>query len=90
MYKAGCRGCDSPDYTPDLCNECIEQSKQADTTEIEGMTQLAYLNQYPPMDTELEQPDIEMSERNDKRASANGTETTEQPEEQPTTKQQRV
>ena len=34
MYKAGCRGCDSPEYTPNLCADCWLLSVSEDTKEL--------------------------------------------------------
>ena len=47
MYKAGCRGCDSSDYTPDLCIDCTENAKLVDISELNDMLQAVYSKYFP-------------------------------------------
>ena len=36
MFKVGCRGCDEPSYTPQLCHSCQEKAESIDTMELES------------------------------------------------------
>ena len=36
-YKVGCRGCDTPQYTPHLCDTCQDEAAAFDTAELDAI-----------------------------------------------------
>ena len=60
LFKVGCRGCDSLEFTRSLCNTCVENAKVLDTTEIEGRIRLLRDQMFPPVETnEVQMNDID-------------------------------
>ena len=49
MYKAGCRGCTSPEYTPDLCSQCKEVSQTCDTSELMDLIKHHHKEDFPEL-----------------------------------------
>ena len=49
MYKAGCRGCDSPEYTANLCNDCWLHAALVDTTEFNKIVEGYRAQMYPDL-----------------------------------------
>ena len=37
MYKAGCRGCNASEYTPNLCSVCFHLAESVDTKRLDDM-----------------------------------------------------
>lgn len=55
VFKAGCRGCDSLDYTPSLCATCRQDAQETDTSILTGMIDARMNILYPPMDVEMKE-----------------------------------
>ena len=55
MYKAGCRGCDSPEFTRDLCADCWGKAESVDVEMYETLVEGYRIQMYPdtlnPMST---------------------------------------
>jgi len=49
MYKAGCRGCDSPEYTPNLCPNCWDIAQNEDITELDAIIDKYKEQMYPEL-----------------------------------------
>ena len=62
LFKVGCRGCDSPEFTRSLCTTCIANANKQDTTEIIQRIQNLHEQMYPPVQT-----DVDMKDANKKR-----------------------
>ena len=68
VFKVGCRGCDSYDYTPTLCTPCKEAARNADVTKIEARIKELKEEMYPAMNGDIEM----MDQKGLKRSSSNG------------------
>ena len=49
MYKAGCRGCDSPVFTRDLCSECWIKTESVDVSYYERLIEGYRVQMYPDL-----------------------------------------
>ena len=47
MYNAGCRGCESPDFTRDLCDTCWEKVGGVDVEFYESLVEGYRAQMYP-------------------------------------------
>ena len=50
VYKVGCRGCDTTDYTARLCVACREAAKNTDTKELEDRIMKIKAEMFPECD----------------------------------------
>ena len=77
LFKVGCRGCNSLDFTRSLCDQCIETSKDIDTNELEEQIRVLKEEMFPAIPTIPTIPttsnDIEMKvqQENHKRLLSN-------------------
>ena len=62
VFKVGCRGCDSHEYTPALCANCKEMAKDVDVTLLEAKIKKLKDNMFPQIE------EVEMRDPNSKRA----------------------
>lgn len=51
-YKVGCRGCDTPHFTPSLCRDCIEKSKTVNVQELNDIIETIREQMYPDLITD--------------------------------------
>ena len=49
MYKAGCRGCDSPVFTRDLCSDCWIKTESVDVSYYERLVEGYRVQMYPDL-----------------------------------------
>ena len=47
MYKAGCRGCESPVFTRDLCGDCWTRAESVDVSHYEALVEGYRIQMYP-------------------------------------------
>ena len=47
--KDGCRGCDTPQYTPHLCDTCQDEAAVFDTTELDAIIERIEEVLYPSL-----------------------------------------
>ena len=57
-YKFGCRTCSSREYTPSMCANCIELSKEVDTTGLFAIAKAIYERDNPPLETDTDMKEI--------------------------------
>ena len=55
-YKVGCRGCEYREYTPALCDTCLEHAKGVDITRFMEIIKEVFTQEFP------DEPDVEMTE----------------------------
>ena len=52
VFKAGCRGCNSLEYTPSLCETCKQLAEAVDTTPLMTIIEKRMNEAYPAVETE--------------------------------------
>ena len=52
MYKVGCRGCSTLDFTPQLCSACKEEAQSVDTQYLEDMIKKLEEQTFPNLESE--------------------------------------
>ena len=62
IYKAGCRGCDSTQYTPDLCSDCVRIAKTFNTEYLQQIIDRIHDKQYPEFEFQSDENEIEIRE----------------------------
>ena len=55
VYKIGCRGCNTLDYTPDLCYDCKEKAAEVDTKAFEEILNKTTAEMYPVIEEGAEE-----------------------------------
>ena len=53
VFKVGCRGCDSLEYTPNLCATCKDHAQNVDTSQLEMAIEKLKNEMFPAMDIEM-------------------------------------
>ena len=69
LFKVGCRGCDSTEFTHSLCEDCATAAAALDITEIERHISEIHETMYPRLN------DVEMNERGRKRSNSSDGES---------------
>ena len=57
VYKVGCRGCDTKDFTPQLCPSCKEESKKTNTTRLTQIIEAIEKELYPEFESDTTMSD---------------------------------
>ena len=64
VYKIGCRGCDTREYTPDLCLSCKEEAQTSDIQYLTELIEKVEIDLYPKGMLGLMEDDVEMKNCN--------------------------
>ena len=73
IYKVGCRGCETLEYTSSLCPKCIEAAQKFNVDELQKKIELFQEQQFPGFSTD---EDVEMK-INNKRESDRSSDVVE-------------
>ena len=60
IYKVGCRGCDSFEYTPSLCAECLRKAETFNVESLEQKIEKLHKEQYPDVGFGVQNNEIQM------------------------------
>ena len=67
VFKVGCRGCDSLEYTPTLCKSCVDKAKVVDVTQLEARIRTLREQMFPAVDEDI----VMMENKGQKRFTSN-------------------
>ena len=61
VYKIGCRGCDTKDFTPHLCPSCLKIAETFDTQKLTEIIEKIKSEMFPDLEI-IEDEDVEMKD----------------------------